>query len=86
MASIYETQEHGLHGSVNETGTTAITGDFYMIDCITACTFSLLTDALASGDALTGTALPAGTKLWGRFSEFTLTSGIARAYKAAPRA
>lgn len=84
MASIYEKQEHGLAGSVNETGTTAVTGDFYRIDCLTASNFSLLTDALASGDAITGLAIPAGTSLFGRFSAFTLTSGAVRAYKAAP--
>lgn len=84
MASTYEKQAHGLAGSVTETGTTAVTGDFYMLDCITATTFSLLTDTLGTGDALTGTALPAGTKLYGRFSAFTLTSGIVRAYNAAP--
>lgn len=84
MASLYEKQEHGLAGSVNETGTTAVTGDFYRIDCLTATTFALLTDALASGDAITGIALAAGTRLYGRFSAFTLTSGAVRAYKAAP--
>jgi hypothetical protein len=50
---------------------------------LTATTFAALTDSLATGDALTGVALPAGTVLRGRFTAFTLTSGAVRAYKAA---
>lgn len=84
MASTYEKQQLGLAGSVNETGTTAITGDFYRIDCLTATTFSLLTDALATGDTLTGFAIPAGTTLLGKFTAFTLTSGAVRAYNSSP--
>jgi hypothetical protein len=77
-------QLFGEAGCVNETGTTAITGqDFCKIVCLTETTFASLTDLLASGDALTGIALPAGTELLGRFSGFTLTSGAVRAYKAA---
>jgi hypothetical protein len=77
-------QLFGEAGCVNETGTTAITGqDFCKIVCLTATTFASLSDDLATGDALTGIALPAGTELLGRFSGFTLTSGAVRAYKAA---
>lgn len=75
----------GKYGVVNETGTDAVTGSFDVIDCLTATTFSLLTEAgSASGDALTGLALPAGTQLRGTFTAFTLTSGAVRAYKSPP--
>ena len=77
-------QEYGGAGCVYETGTTAITGDFCVIDCLTATTFALITNTLGSGDAITGIAFPAGTQLRGRFSAFTLTSGEVCAYKSAP--
>lgn len=83
MASKAEKQNYGEAGIVNETGTTAITGDFCRIQCLTATTFALLTDSLASGGALTGFAIPAGTELQGKFTAFTLTSGAVRAYKSA---
>jgi len=76
-------QLFGAAGCVNETGTTAVTGEFCKIVCLTATTFAALSDDLATGDALTGIALPAGTELVGRFSGFTLTSGAVRAYNAA---
>lgn len=79
----YERQELGLAGSINETGTTAHTGlDVAEIHCLTATTFAALEDSLATGDAITGVALPAGTVLRGRFTAFTLTSGAVRAYKS----
>lgn len=75
----------GKYGVVNETGTTAITGSFDVIDCLTATTFATLTEAgNASGDALTGTAWPAGTQFRGTFLAITLTSGAIRAYKSPP--
>ena len=84
-ASTYEKQSFGLAGSINETGTTAVTGvDVCSIVCLTATTFATLTDTLATGDALTGIALPAGTTLYGKFTAFTLTSGAVRAYKSLP--
>lgn len=85
MASKFDKQYYGEAGSRTETGTTAVTGDFCALHCITASTFTLLTDTLAdaNGDALTGTAIPAGTWLYGKFAAFTLSSGIVRAYKSA---
>jgi hypothetical protein len=73
-----------LSGSVTETGTTAVTGQFAAIHCITATTFSTLTDLTGSGDAATGFAYPANFVLYGNFTAFTLTSGSVRAYVAAP--
>jgi len=77
-----EKSYYGTAGVVNETGTTAVTGEFDVIDCITATTFSLLTEVNASGDALTGTSWPAGTQLRGKFTAFTLSAGAVRAYKS----
>lgn len=76
-----EQLQWGTGGCVNETGTTAITGNFHAIQILTAATFSLLTDTTASGDAITGIEISAGTTLVGNFTAFTLTSGAVRAYK-----
>ena len=80
--NLFDKEAAGLFGVVTETGTTAITGEFAMIQCLTATTFSLLTENTATSDAMTGFAIPAGTVLRGRFSAFTLTSGAVRAHKA----
>lgn len=70
----------GEFGGVHETGTTAVTGDFSAIQILEAATFSLITRPDFTGDALTGFAIPAGTVLYGRCTEFTLTSGKVIAY------
>lgn len=73
-----------FYGSVTETGTTAVVGQFSEIHCITATTFSTLTDLTGTGDAATGFAYPAGFVLYGNFTAFTLSSGSVRAYVSAP--
>lgn len=80
--TLFEKEAAGLFGVVTETGTTAITGDFALIQCLTATTFATLTETNRSGDAITALSLAAGTVLRGRFSAFTLTTGAVRAYKA----
>lgn len=84
MASKSEKQAFGEAGSVNETSTTAVTGDFCAIQILNDAVFSLLTDALATGDAITSITIPAGITLFGKFSAFTLTSGAVKAYNSAP--
>ncbi len=71
----------GGSGAVTETGTTAVTGNFYAIQVITDAVLASYTDASGSGDSLVGTTLVAGTILYGSFTAFTLTSGAVRAYK-----
>lgn len=75
--------EKGQFGGVHEVGTTAITGVWIKILCLTATTFATLTSNI-TGDALTGIAHPAGTILYGRFTAITLTSGEIIAYNAVP--
>lgn len=82
-----ERQTFGTSGSVNETGTTPITGRFYAIQILNDTEFAVLTDTLASGDSLVGKTIPAGITLFGNFTAFTLvTGGVVRAYKALPGA
>jgi hypothetical protein len=79
---LYDMDSAGLFGVVTETGTTAVTGNFAQILCLTATTFSLFTETNGSGDAMTGVAIPAGTLIKGRITAFTLTSGAVRAHRA----
>ena len=71
------------NGVVTETGTTAVTGDFYAIQVLATANFSLFTETGSSGDAMTGFDIPAGTVLYNGMgiTAFTLTSGAVRAYK-----
>lgn len=78
-------QDSGEPGIIYETGTTALTGlNVHRIDCLTATEFATLANAYATGDAITGISLPAGTVLRGKFTAVTLTSGAVALYKAAP--
>ena len=61
------------------TDTSAVTGEFAQIMCLTTTTFSVLTRTNATG-SLVGVALPAGTLLIGPFTAYTLTSGAVAAY------
>ncbi len=73
-------QFFGEYGVVNETGTTAVTGRFCAIQCLADTVFAVLTDTLATGDAITAITITSGTILYGNFTAFTLTSGKVRAY------
>lgn len=85
MASKVEKQSYGEAGVIYETGTTALTGlDVCRITCLTATTFATLTNALGSGDAITGIAIAAGVELQGKFTAVTLTSGAVALYNSAP--
>lgn len=76
-----DTQFFGGNGCVYETGTTALTGrNFYAITALTDTVFATLTNSLATGDAITGTTIPAGVTLYGNFTDVTLTSGAICAY------
>lgn len=72
--------ELGQYGFTYESGTTARTGVFFKIHCITTTTFNTLTGN-HDGDTFTGVAFPAGTIIYGRFTAITLTSGSVIAYK-----
>lgn len=72
--------ELGLRGSITRTTTTPVTGiDAYAIQIHTNTVFSALTNAQATGDALTGITLGPQV-LHGNFTAFTLTSGAVTAF------
>ena len=72
----------GQFGLVRESGTTAVTGNFWKLVVTGAATFTLLTIANSSGDAMTGFAFPVGTEIMGKITAFTLSGGSVIAYKA----
>ena len=61
------------------TDTSAVTGNFKYIQCITDTVFSVFTRTNATG-SLTGITIAAGTVLFGHVSAYTLTSGAVAAY------
>lgn len=79
----FEHNAGGGNGVIVETGTTAVQGDFYAIQVLADATFTTFTENGASGDAMTGFTVPAGTVLYnGRgITAFTMSSGKVRAYK-----
>jgi hypothetical protein len=68
---------------VNTTNTSAVNGDFVALQCITDTVFSAFVETFASGQAITGITIPAGTVLFaerdGSIRSYTLTSGVVRA-------
>lgn len=77
----------GEGGATNIDDTSARTGVWDVLDIITTTTFATLTEqasqdaARAAGTVKTGKAWPAGTKLYGKFTAITLTSGWIVAYR-----
>lgn len=86
MSSIKElckdTRQGGTYGATYESGTTAVTGNFGSITALEDSVFSSLTAANWDGDSTASLPLPKGATIYGRFTEFTLTSGKVVAYKA----
>ena len=69
----------GQAGAVFESGTSAITGDFFAIQIVADAVFSLLTSNI-TGDTITGVTFTAGSTIFARVTAFTLTSGKVLAY------
>lgn len=84
MTNPVEKKLFGDNGMVHESGTTAVTGSFYEIYVYSAATFTSITAPKVSGDALTGIAFPAGTRIKTLVTAFQLTSGGVFAYKNEP--
>lgn len=63
------------------TGTTAQTGSWRQVYCLKDTVFAALVRTNASGDAITGVMLPAGTILIGPITSYQLTSGAVAAYE-----
>jgi hypothetical protein len=72
------------NGMVHENGTTPVTGSFFEIYVYSAATFSLLTMPKTTGDAMTSISFPAGTRIKGPITAFTLSAGGVFAYKNEP--
>lgn len=70
----------GQEGVTVTTNTTAVTGNFTAIQVLEDANFSAFTETGATGQAMTGFVIPAGTTLFGRITGYTLASGKVRAY------
>jgi len=82
MASINDLdfKQHRRGGSVIVTGTAATTGEFFGVECITACTFDTFTMANSTG-TFTGIAYPVGTIIYGDITALT-ANGVGEIYIA----
>jgi hypothetical protein len=87
MTNPVEKKLFAENGMVHENfagGATAVTGSFFEIYVYAAATFSLLTMPKTTGDALTSISFPAGTRIKGLITAFTLSAGGVFAYKNEP--
>jgi hypothetical protein len=72
----------GDAGCIYEKGVTAYDGiEVDVIDCLDDTVFAVLTMPERTGDNPVGDTFPAGSKIFGRVTAFTLTSGRVFAYK-----
>lgn len=69
----------GIYGASVVTTTAAQSGNWVAIEFITAGAFSVFTGQDMTG--FTGVTFPAGTRILGRISAFTLSSGSVVAYR-----
>lgn len=81
VLQLYIRQVMGMGGVVFTSNTTPVTGNFRVIEVIEQANFSALTVENATGSA-TGWNFPAGTKIYGKITAYTLASGKVAAYKA----
>lgn len=75
-------QHYGPNGVVVETGTTAVTGDFYLLMPLVDTVIASMSENGASGDSM-ATSVKAGVPIFNSLgiTAFTLTSGAVRAYR-----
>lgn len=77
----------GQNGAILVTDTTAVTGNFRIIQVLENTAFTLLTSDMKKNGATTAAAaadfgtVTAGTVLYGKFTAVTLTSGKVILYK-----
>lgn len=69
----------GIYGAAVVTSTAAQTGSWIAIEFISSGAFSAFTGQDMTG--FTGVTFPAGTRIVGRISAFTLSSGSVIAYR-----
>jgi hypothetical protein len=63
----------GEYGGKANTSTAAVTGDFWKLQCLTACTFSAVTCNITNFP--TAVSIPAGTEIIGVFSSIAASAG-----------
>ena len=73
--------------SLGQRGSVAVNGDstegnYAAVQCITDCDFSALTALNSDFTVILGETIPAGTIIYGAFTQVNANSGIYIAYKA----
>lgn len=72
----------GRNGLRYTADTTAVTGNFCAIYCVTSTVFTTLTAETGfDGTTITGVTFPAGTWIFSPITAYTLTSGSVFAYR-----
>lgn len=66
-------QLSGNYGGAFNTGTGAVTGNFWKLTCVTACTFSAVSSNLTNFP--TGVSFPAGFSIEGVFTSVAASTG-----------
>lgn len=72
----------GRTGSTLINSTTAYTGEWFKVICLSQTQFTTLTDSSRDGDAIGDITFAAGTILYGQFTAITLANGAVLACKA----
>jgi len=68
----------GEYGGIANTNTSAVTGNFQRIQCVTACTFSAVSGNITNFP--TGVSIVAGTEIPGVFTSVAASAGTFIAY------
>jgi hypothetical protein len=79
---VYVANLQGESGITFINDTSAKTGSWSAIQCITACTFSVLTCKENNGADMASIVLAAGATIYGHFSAITLATGSVIAYNS----
>ena len=75
----------GAYGGKLVTNTTAQTGTWFAMTCLSATVFATLTElTFTRGGTIASCLFPAGVTIFGAFTNFTLTSGSVRCYNTSP--
>lgn len=75
----------GAYGGMIVTSAVAVTGTWMAITCLSGTVFATLTElGFTRSGGIASAVFPAGSTIFGAFTNFTLTSGSVRAYNASP--
>ena len=71
----------GQHGYTIWKAGSTYSGTYYCVVALGRATFTTMVDAANPGQSWADISLADGTQLWGRFTDVTVSTGVAIAYK-----